>query len=427
MIQTIAGAWLSASGIVPALAESEKKFSNDKKNDEYKSSLQIFMDGHVHISGAVYWNKIDPWNKEAPGVWNYAKARSSGVNCIIDNLSTYGYWAYNYTPKMMLRMIERFHKYAACHADRMGIALSVIDARRIVSSGRMAVFMGNESGWDMEGDLDVLGAMYRLGLRTTVFPPQVNYNTFCDSELAALTGQQPDLYHGIDDQARKMVEEMNRLGILIDVTHGTEAAKLQLISASGAPVVASHESFIAVSGAGMSDNVLNAIANKGGLVGIIGWAGAIGKRYRSWMKNNPARAQEAIKSFATLLNLDIKRDSGDHGEFINAMDESFRRNFSALYDWQEDEIGKTKIPTADEWAEHVLHAIKTVGADHVAIGLDMNDGRSGVPHDSSGYGSLRKALERITTSTNTKKIMGENWLTVFESVEQFNGRSIHSL
>ena len=84
---------------------------------------------------------------------------------------------------------------------------------------------------------------------------------------------------------------MNRLGILIDITHGTEAVHKQLIEASKAPVVASQATIRAVSGVGLSDEVLKALAAKGGLVGIHGGAAVVGKRYRKWLSENPRKSR----------------------------------------------------------------------------------------------------------------------------------------
>src|SRR6185369_652522 len=155
---------------------------------------------------------------EQPGIgWDYARARKAGVNCVIDNIGTYGYWNYNYSPKQALRLIETAHRFAERHADKMAIALSVADARAIVASGRVAVFLGCESGIDHEGDIEVLGAMHRLGLRTIQFATQSGYNAFTDSALAQLQGGQPtDTYKGINERGRALVAEMNRLGVLID-------------------------------------------------------------------------------------------------------------------------------------------------------------------------------------------------------------------
>ncbi len=78
--------------------------------------------------------------------WDFARARAAGINCIIDNLGPYGYWNYNYTPKQVLRLMDTLLRFSDKHSDKMAIALSPDDARRIVGSGRMAVFIGCEIG-----------------------------------------------------------------------------------------------------------------------------------------------------------------------------------------------------------------------------------------------------------------------------------------
>jgi membrane dipeptidase len=75
------------------------------------------------------------------------------------------------------------------------------------------------------------------------------------------------------------------------------------------------------------------------------------------------------------------------------------------------------IPTADEYAEQVDYVIRTVGVDHVAIGLDMAGARSGVPRDAGGYGEILAAIKKITTPANVAKITGENWFRVLDSAK----------
>jgi len=379
----------------------------------------VFMDGHVHITNRIYWEKIDPWTPHDGG-WDYARARASGINCVMDNIGTYGYWNYNYTPKQALRLIETFLRYAETHADKMGVALDVQDARRIIESGRMAVFLGSESGWDHEGDPDVLASMYRLGLRTIQFASQSGFNAFSDSALAPIQGgQKPEHYGGINERGRELVREMNRLGILIDITHGTEAVHLQLIEASRAPVVASHDTLAAVSGAGLSDRVLKSLAAKGGLVGIHGAAAVVGRRYRKWLADNPDKAAGMAKDGSAMVGFkpSMPRAAGDHGEYIHRMDEEFRQVWRARGQWREDPQALATVPTADEWAEQVDYVIKTVGADHVAIGLDMAGGRSSVPQNAGGYADILAAIKRVTSPENARKIAGENWFRVLEQAK----------
>lgn len=404
----VLGAAAIAAGLgVPARAQ--------QPSDEPK----IFMDGHVHITNRVYWEKADFWQPQ-PGHWDYARARASGINCIVDNLGTYGAWNYNYTPKMFLRLIETALRYAEQHKDKMAIVTTTADARRVIDSGRMAVFLGNESGWDHEGDLDVLGAFYRLGLRTVQFATQSGFNAFADSDIAPQQGgQKADHFHGINDKGRALVAEMNRLGILVDVTHGTDAAQRQLIEASKAPVVCSHTTIKAVSGTGMSDDVLKLLASKGGVVGIHGGAAVVGKRFRKWAAEHPEEIKKAAAALPNMLGYKPSqpRQPGDRGEYIALFDKEFGETWRARGSWKEIPELDALVPTADEWAEQLDYVIKLVGADHVAIGLDMAGARSGVPRDSGGYGEILAAIRKITTPANVTRICGENWFRVFDSAK----------
>jgi membrane dipeptidase len=160
--------------------------------------------------------------------------------------------------------------------------------------------------------------------------------------------------------------------------------------------------------------VIKALAAKGGLVGIHGAAAVVSKRYRKWMTDNPAGAANAGKAVFGMVGYQpsFTRAAGDHGEFIERMDKEFRERWMALGEWKEDPSATPFLPTAEEWAEHVDYIIKLVGADHVAIGLDMVAGRSSVPADPGGYPDLMAALKKITTPENVRKIAGENWMRV---------------
>ncbi|WP_426955670.1 dipeptidase [Muricoccus radiodurans] len=374
--------------------------------------VPILMDGHVHITNRVYWEGIDPWQPQPVG-WDYARAKAAGVNVIIENVGTYGAGNFNTTARHALRLIETFHRTIERNADKMGLAVTAAEARRIAASGRMAVFLGIESGFDHEGDPDLLRAFHRLGLRTVQFATQTSFNAFADSDIAG-----PPHWNGINERGRMLVALMNELGILIDVTHATAEAQAQIIAASRAPVVASHTALAAVTGAGgLTDEVLRALAAKGGMVGIHGGAGAVGRRYRAWVAANPDRASRlgAAVNEMVRYNATGTRPARDHGEFGAGLDAEIRaRHMAAFAPWQDDPEAAALVPTPDEWAEQVNHVIRTVGADHVGIGLDLVGGRSSVPRDSGGYPDLVAALNRITTPENVRKITGENWLRVLD-------------
>lgn len=383
------------------------------------NALNIFMDGHVHVTTRAYWEGIDVWKPQATG-WDFARARAAGINVIIENLSTYGYWNYNYTPKQTLRLLENFHRVLEANIDKMGLALSVQDARRIVASGRMAVFLSIESGWDHEGDIDVLRGFYRLGLRGTQFSTQTEFNNLADD------GGIPH-WGGLSPNGRAIVAEMNQLGMMIDITHASQIAQVAIVEASKAPIIASHVAVAGVSGAGgITDDVIKALAARGGMIGIHGGASSIGKRYRAWAAANPAKAALLGRPITNLVryrpSFQHNADTDNWGSFIAQFDADTRSNWLEVFrPFQEDPEAEPLVPTPDEWAEQVDYVIRLVGADHVGIGLDMFGGRSGVPRDPTGYPDLVKALNRITTPGNVRKIAGENWLRVLDDI--FKGKS----
>src|SRR5436190_9940910 len=95
----------------------------------------LLMDGHVHITNRVYWEGIDPWKAQPIGDWDFARARQAGVNVVIENLAPYGYNTYNTTVKHAGRLIETFLRMVEANSDKMELALSSADVRRIAASG----------------------------------------------------------------------------------------------------------------------------------------------------------------------------------------------------------------------------------------------------------------------------------------------------
>lgn len=378
----------------------------------------LIVDGHTHITNRVYWENIDPWKPQAIG-FDYARAYDAGVRMVIENIAPYGYNNFNYTPKQVLRLIEIFHRVLEKHSDRMGIVLNAGNARETVAAGKMAVLLSVESGFDHEGDLEVLRSLFRLGLRGVQFATQTCFNAFADSSIGG-----PGIWGGINSRGHALVRLMNELGILIDLTHASQETQVQVIAASEAPVVISHVAMEAVSGDGspdelLSDEVLRALSAKGGMVGIIGVSARISKRYRDWVRANPSKLRGSSTWIQKMVGFDspLGPRALMHGEYGAWLDSQMRDVHLALFTpWQDEPESTHVIPTADEWALHVAHVISAVGPEHVGIGLDMAGPRSFVPRDATGYPDLIAALERITDERNVRLIAGENWLRVLDRV-----------
>lgn len=296
----------------------------------------------------------------------------------------------------------------------MTLALTADDARQAAEAGKMAVFLGVESGFDHEGDLDVLRALYRLGLRSVQFGTQTCCNAFADCEI----GGTPQ-WNGINDRGRDLVQAMNELGILIDVTHATPQAQLQIIEASDKPVTCSHTSMAAVSGAGMSDELLQALCAKGGLVGIIGTSASLSTGYRQWLAAHPAKAKAFMAPVLDMVGFEatLIPKPLNHGEFGNWLDTQARwRHLRAFRPWQDDPDTLDLVATPQDWAAHVAHVVNTVGTQHVGIGLDLVGGRSCVPRTASGYPKLLTAVANQCPTADLEGIAHENWLRLMDAV-----------
>jgi membrane dipeptidase len=376
----------------------------------------ILADGHVHITNRVYWEGIDPWKKQPVGDWDYARAREGGVNFVIESVAPYGYNTYNTTVKQAGRLIETFHRTLDANRDKMELALTSADVRRIAASGKMAVVLGIEAGFDQEGDVDILRLWHRLGVRVVQFASQVT-TAYADSSVRGEAK-----WGGINERGRRLIAEMNRLGILIDITHATEEAQRQIIAASRAPVIASHVAMRAVTSnpGNMPDDILRALAAKGGMIGIHTSADVIGQAYYEWKKTHRTEPVNGITREEILYaELPLMRSPNqDFGEYIAALDAELGGRWRRLYtaQWRDAPDGEALAPSLDDWVAHVEHAARVAGPQSVAIGLDLTHARTTLKNfDASGYPRLVEALRKRGLAT--PEILGENWLRLLDAAK----------
>jgi len=394
----------------------------------------IVVDGHVHITNRVYWEGIDPWEAQTTGLWDYARAKEGGLDVVIEQVYLEDpYNNYNYAVKQAVRLVETFYQVLEANPERMELAFSGADVRRIVGSGKTAVILALEGGFDMEGDLDVLRLFYRLGVRLVQFTNHNSTNAFVDAGL----GDQA--WGGITDHGHAIVREMNRLGIMIDISHASDAAQLAIIEASAAPVVASHHGLRQFSDSprALSDAVLTAMAAKGGLIGIHSSAGYLRQEFLDWQAAHPT-ATPALEEPACCSGIDwlpdlFRSPSQDYGQYIDALDTKMREGWNGVipglggYDysvpWRElqqrtlDAGGP--LPTEEDWATHVDYAVNLVGEDYIGIGTDMMSGGSNIlDFDATSYPRLTESLvDRGYAPERIHKILGENWLRVLDAAK----------
>ena len=377
----------------------------------------IVVDGHVHITNRVYWEGVDPWEAQTTGLWDYARAKQGGLDVVIEQVYIEDpYNNYNYAVKQAVRLVETFYRVLEANPERMELALTVADIRRIVEGGKIAVILALEGGFDMEGDLDVLRLFHRLGVRKVQFTSHDTTNAFVD------TGRGDQAWGGITDHGRAVIQEMNRLGVLIDVSHASDAAQLAIIEASAAPVVASHHGLRQFSDhtRTLSDAVLTAMAAKGGLVGIHGQNPYLSQASRDWQI---AQRRSSTPDFDWLQDL-IRSPSRDYGQYIERLDTEMRENWTRgsgfAVPWRElqqqtvDAGGP--LSTVEDWVNHVEYGLDLVGEDYIGIGLDLWAGKVYMrDFDATSYPRLTEALvAKGYNPSRVRKILGENWLRVLD-------------
>ncbi|MEO8129029.1 MAG: dipeptidase [Bryobacteraceae bacterium] len=297
-----------------------------------------------------------------------------------------------------LECLEALHREVAANSKDMEFAYTAADVERIHRSGKLAAMAGLEGGHLIADSIPVLQAFYRLGIRYMTLAHFAS-NKFADS----MTGE--ELHSGLSKSGRELVREMNRMGMMVDVSHISDKAVLDAVRESKAPVLASHSSAKAIAPIvrNMPDEVIRAIAKKGGVICINFHAGYLEKSaYDVYAKNRPARDEEIKKVLAS------RPEDPARWEAVRAI----QRKYFAL------------MPKVDYnvLLKHIDHVAKLVGPDYVGLGSDF-DGISGMApvgmEDVSKYPVLVKGLVKLGYSDeDIRKMMGLNILRVMRATEQ---------
>jgi membrane dipeptidase len=287
------------------------------------------------------------------------------------------------------KMQEVFDKYP----DQIGLATSSDDIQRLVQQGKIAAVLTIEGGHQISEDLAVLRMYRRIGILSMTLT-HFRSNSWADSA----TG--PPEHNGLTDFGKSVVREMNRIGMIVDVSHVSDKTFYDALAVSSKPVIASHSSCRALADfpRNMSDDMLRALAKNGGVVGV--------NFYSAYLNQKDADLGRQM------IAAHNKREPDLTGA---ALDEY------AVQDWKEsaEESPIVGSATIEDAVACIDHIVKTAGIDHVGIGSDF-DGVEIVPkglEDVSKMPALTAALlQRGYSDGDVRKIMGENFLRVIRQV-----------
>ena len=362
----------------------------------------FIFDGHVHALDREFYHGGSIGTRTTEGQWDLARAREGGVGAFF--LSVFvpeEYYPGRFETKQALRRIDHALKQLKSNSDQIELALNGDDIERIRAKGKVAAVLDIEGSYDLDGDLGVLRNLYELGLRSAQLSAHNWNQNYADS--CCSTAQ----WNGLTAHGRDVIREMNKLGMVINVSHSADDTTSQAIDVSDGPIVATHQGLRSINNIprNMPDWLVKKLTAKGGIIGFqIGSEFAYPKEY-NWL------TAERKKTFWDTTSIPDKVK----GKTIYGVDALVAPQFPMLGATVPDSVAMS----VDDWVGVVDKAIEMVGEDHVALGTDFDGG----PTLARGMRDVRDLpmitdamLRRGYSEERIDKFMGGNLLRLFHEV-----------
>ena len=351
----------------------------------------IGIDSHIDTAQRVLIDRADISQRSPVGHVDIPRLREGGVNTPFFALWVPTYYKGAEAIRRTLDLRDAMQRLFDLHPEQIALALTAADVERITRSGRIAAILTVEGGHQIDNDLAVLRMYHRLGIRS------MTLTHFRNTDWADSSTDTP-AHNGLAPFGKEVVREMNRLGMIVDVSHVADKTFFDVLAASNKPVIASHSSCRALSDVprNMTDDMIRALAKNGGVMGINFGEGFL----------NPKDAGQLMAS--------IEKSATEPSLTGKALDDYAAEEFH-----KEQRAAKPAIATLDDAVAHIDYAVKLAGVDHVGIGSDF-DGISSPPkglEDISKVAALKAAIRKKGYSEeDVKKIFGGNLLRVLREV-----------
>ncbi|MFN0159204.1 MAG: dipeptidase [Bacteroidota bacterium] len=357
----------------------------------------IIIDTHVDIPYRLSDKMEDISVRTSGGDFDYVRAKAGGLSAPFMSIYVPSSYEQDGAKSFADSLIAMVNGFATQWPDKFTMAYSVDDVRDQFKRGVISLPMGMENGAPLEGKLENIRYFYDRGIRYITLTHSKN-NHICDSSYDT-----ERMWDGLSPFGKKVIEEMNRVGIMVDVSHVSDSTFYQVMRITKAPVIASHSScrhFTPGWERNMDDEMIKLLASNGGVIQINFGSIFLSDDYRT----ATTRAREALKQFIADKNL--KPDDPKAKEF----GERYRRE------------NPRKHADVSDVVAHIDHVVKLVGIDHVGFGSDFDGVGDSLPtglKDVSYYPNLiYELLKSGYSEGDIKKICSENTLRVWSAVEQ---------
>jgi membrane dipeptidase len=360
----------------------------------------IVVDTHIDVPYRLIESAEDVSQATASGDFDYPRARAGGLDAAFMSIYTPAELeAEGKSYEKAEELINLVENIVATSDGRFAIATSPADIRSNFEQGVISLPMGMENGAPIDGNLANLEHFHERGIRYVTLAHSLS-NHISDSSY-----DDNRQWNGLSEFGVEVVREMNRLGIMVDVSHVTDEAFRQVLDASAVPVIASHSSarhFTPGWERNMSDDMIRALAENGGVIMINFGSAFISEAAQQYSLKRWPASSDYVE---------------EHSELPR---EEALQQFNAAW---EAEHGPMPYASLEDVLDHFDHVVALVGVDHVGLGSDYDGVGDSLPtglKDVSAYPNLVEGLlRRGYNEADIRKILGENLLRVWQTVENY--------
>ena len=364
----------------------------------------IIIDTHADTPGRLVDENFDLAQDAGTGYLDFNKIKAGNLGAEFFSIWVEPKGNQGHEAKRALDMIDSVYEQARRHPDRMMMAFSTDDILTAHREHKLAALLGVEGGHAIEGDIRILRDYYRLGVRYMTLTWS-NTNDIGDSS-GDISDTSVQHHGGLTRFGREVVAEMNRLGMMVDISHVADSTFYQALELSRAPVIASHSSSRALTDAprNMTDDMLRALAAKNGVAQANFYCAFVSQKYLDTA--NKLRA-EHDPDYLKVQELFVKPQTP---EVVKELAEAKARL-----------APKLPRPPLSDLIDHIDHMVKVAGVDHVGLGSDF-DGIDCSPQGLDSAADLPKITQALYargySASDLDKILGGNLLRVFGEVEK---------
>ena len=390
---------------VSLLGCSSERSLSEKATEIHDRTLTIdsHLDWPIRQSGNPEFNpsiRNEPGLSES-GQWDLVRMEEGGLDAVFMSIFTpqkkRNSEAYQQAKDHANKLIDLTEKLVADNSDTIAIALTPEDAYRHEKLGKKSIFLGMENGYPLGKDLENLQFFYKRGIRYITLTHSKN------NDLGDSSTDERQEWGGLSRLGAEVVQEMNRLGIMIDISHVHDDTFWDVIALTKAPIIASHSSASALRDVprNMNDDMLRAIKKNGGVVQLC----LLGDFIKE-MEQSPERE-------AALENLSAERAAWSQGELSSEESKALFAKYREI-----NQKYPENKPTLADAIDHLDHMVEIMGIDHVGIGSDFDGGGGliGINDVSEMPNITQELLARGYSEEEIRKLWGGNLMRVFDEV-----------